>query len=128
MTTTLPVGPSLLIVVTGHPGTGKTTLSQAIARHFNLPCLNKDEVKERLADELGCETREGAKRLGRTTYTLLDYFIEVLMQGRGPFIVESNFPAQFYSEKLSRLTEQYHYHVFQILCKADPETLMAGSE
>jgi predicted kinase len=37
-----------MIIVTGAPGAGKTTLSKNLAGKFNLPVINKDEIKELL--------------------------------------------------------------------------------
>jgi shikimate kinase len=39
---------NLMIIVTGAPGAGKTTLSKNLAGKFNLPVINKDEIKELL--------------------------------------------------------------------------------
>jgi predicted kinase len=42
-----------LIVVSGAPATGKTTVARLIATKLDRPLLSLDTVKERLADELG---------------------------------------------------------------------------
>lgn len=41
------------VVVTGLPGSGKTTLAEPLAARLNLPLLAKDHIKELLADHLG---------------------------------------------------------------------------
>lgn len=41
------------MVVTGLPGSGKTTLAAPLAAALDLPLLAKDAIKEILADELG---------------------------------------------------------------------------
>lgn len=41
------------VVVTGLPGSGKTTLAGPIASCLNVPLIAKDHIKELLADHLG---------------------------------------------------------------------------
>jgi predicted kinase len=81
----------LLVVVTGPPATGKTTVATTLARELGLPLVAKDAIKERLYEEVGTGDREWSRRLGRATYALMfDWLAEELRCGR-PAIVESNF-------------------------------------
>ena len=36
----------LLIIVSGLPATGKTTISKELAKEFSLPSIGKDTIKE----------------------------------------------------------------------------------
>jgi predicted kinase len=55
----------IFVLVGGWPASGKSTLSIALARQLELPCLSKDEVKEALMDGLGApQTVEESRRLG----------------------------------------------------------------
>jgi adenylate kinase family enzyme len=40
----------LLLIVTGPPGVGKTTVAEALAPRLGLPLLAKDDLKETLHD------------------------------------------------------------------------------
>lgn len=114
----------VLLVITGYPGSGKTTLSRKLAERFHLPCFNKDDFKERLADVLGCEDSDESKRLGRATYAIMDYVTESVLRAGISFLVESNFSAPLHSERFARMVEQHGYYPLQILCKAEPEVLL----
>ncbi len=48
-----PAGAVTIILVTGVPASGKSTLSQLLADTVQLPILSKDVVKEALHDSLG---------------------------------------------------------------------------
>ncbi|MBV7274883.1 hypothetical protein JMF89_10490 [Clostridiaceae bacterium UIB06] len=64
-----------MIIVTGTSATGKTILSSKLANRFNLPLINKDEIKELLFDCLGIKDEEWAVRLGVTSFEL-SYLLE----------------------------------------------------
>ena len=54
------------VLVGGWPGSGKTTLSSALASELGVPHLSKDVVKEALMDALGAPPDvEASRRLGR---------------------------------------------------------------
>jgi predicted kinase len=54
------------VLVGGWPGSGKTTLSRALASDLGIPYLSKDAVKEALMDALGApSTVEQSRELGR---------------------------------------------------------------
>jgi predicted kinase len=60
-----------LVLVTGPPASGKTTLAQPLARQLGLPLLGKDAIKEALFDTLGTGDRAWSRRLGAASYAVL---------------------------------------------------------
>lgn len=113
----------LLIIVSGPPASGKSTLARQIARELGLPLLHKDGIKESLFDSLGWQDRAWSKRLGIATYRLLYYFVEVELAAGLSLVVESNFAAVATAE-FKRLQEKYPFRPFQVMCFADGKTLV----
>ena len=113
----------LVVIVTGLPGTGKTTLGIRIAKQFSLPFINKDGIKELLFDTLGWEDRAWSKKISQASYGLLYYFVEAQLAAGRSLVVESNFDSGRDSPQFLRLREKYPYVPFQVLCVTQGEVL-----
>lgn len=60
-----------VVLVTGIPGAGKTTVSRALSTTLTLPLLSKDAIKESLFDVLGVRDREWSLQLGAAANRVL---------------------------------------------------------
>src|SRR5579884_2907042 len=112
-----------LIIISGPPGTGKTTLGKRLAKELSLPFIHKDGIKELLFDKLGWSDRAWSKTLGIASYALLFYFLETQLSAGRSCIVESNFHADFDTERFLALKAQYDFEPLQICCMADGEVV-----
>ena len=112
-----------VIIVSGPPGSGKTTLAEKIADTFHLPMFNKDGIKELLFDTLGWSDREWSKRVGAATYAILYHVMERQLAAGASFIVESNFHAAQDTERFQALQEICRFTPFQVNCTADGDVL-----
>lgn len=117
------MGQSLMIIITGTSAAGKTVLSKNIANKFELPIINKDEIKELLFDNLGIKDEEWAVKLGMTSFELAYLFVEKLCQTGNTFIVEGNFENKYAAKIFSDIKSKYNYKVLQLYCHAKVEVL-----
>ena len=108
----------LLVVVTGAPGSGKTTVAQALAAELRLPLVAKDDLKEALFDALGTGDREWSRRLGRATYDVLFVVARRLLEAGASCVLESNFSN---AEPLCALPSA---RVVQVLCIAPHDVVL----
>lgn len=116
--------PPLLVIITGAPCTGKTTLGMRLATDFQLPFIYKDGIKEILFDRLGWKDKQWSKLLSLASFDLLYYFVESLLKSGESLIVEANFKIQVDTSKFLALKSQSEFVPFQILCRAEPEILL----
>jgi predicted kinase len=74
-----------VIVVSGAPGTGKSTIAAALAADLRWPLVGLDTIKEALADVLGLGDEDWSDRVGdaaaEVLFRLCGSFPEVIAEG-----------------------------------------------
>ena len=118
---TTPTDKALLVVVTGPPAAGKTTVARAIATELRLPMIAKDRIKEALFEGLGTGDLAWSQRLGVGTYLAMLALAEDSVAAGADLILEANFVCGGEVEtRLAALPARF----VQIHCSAPLEVLL----
>jgi predicted kinase len=136
----MDVRPAHLILITGMPGTGKSTLAGSLARHLGVPLICKDTIKEPLLDVIGAIDRAESRRLSDASFAVMFALARDCLRAGTDLILEGNFRAGEHESALSALVDDAnatdrHDHiasdtangvrVTQILCRAPEHVRIA---
>lgn len=113
-----------VIIITGYPGTGKTTLGKKISEKFGMPFISKDEIKEILFDSLGWSDVEWSIKLGAASYDLMFYFAKKIIGLGKPFILETFF-SEISEKEIIILEKKFNIYPIQVVCTAPAETIIS---
>jgi predicted kinase len=114
----------VVLVVTGPPGSGKTTVATALARELCVPYFSKDFFKESLFETLGWSDRAWSQRLGEASMALLFQTASAILRAGHSVVLESNFYARSDEPQLLALGVDFGCRFVQVVCTAPPEVLV----
>jgi predicted kinase len=111
-----------LMIITGFPATGKTTLAKKLSEHFSLPLVCVDELKEMMFDRIGnWEDMELFDSVSKASYDLMYYTIGLMLSIGRSCIIEAFLRAEMAEPRIAKLKEQYNCRIllFQFNCDAN---------
>ena len=112
-----------LLIITGRPGSGKTTLAQHLSEELHLPLLSRDEIKEGYARTYGL----GHDNLPPDTNLIVtELFFETIatwLEAGISLIVEAAFQHTIWDLHLTPLLSHCYAHL--VICRADEEEVGA---
>ena len=105
------------IVVSGAPGSGKTTVARALAHELNFPLFSKDTIKEAMMANRQVPDVETSKSIGKAAISSL----LALAADSGFGVLESVWRRSASLADLSRLPSP----IVEVFCRCDPEAAKA---
>ena len=114
-----------LIVITGLPATGKTTISNALAEFFKFPVLSKDSLKEMMFDICGYHDRDWSQKIGSISFSLMYELIALMMEKHRVLIVETDFSRpDLAGHQLSQILARHKGRALEIKLFCESSILM----
>ncbi len=113
-----------LVLISGPPGAGKTTLGTRLAQEVRLPFFHKDGLKELLFETLGWSDRQWSRQLGGASMAILWHILEQQLAAGYSLVAESNFSPQMDAPKLEALQQRFAFRVLEVYCTAAPAILL----
>ncbi len=115
--------PSVLLI-TGLPATGKTTLARRLASRYGLPLLGKDLIKEPLLDVLGARDAADSRALSDASFAVLFAMARELSVAGSHMLLEGNFRPGAHEPALRDVlpwieSAQAEDRFAQVLCRAE---------
>jgi predicted kinase len=112
-----------VIIVTGRPAAGKSTLAKWLSQELKIPLVSKDSIREELFDRLGWKDRKWAQDLGKASIDMMFYFAHAELGVGHSIIMDNSFYPPVSNPRFQSLKEEYDAESIQIICDSNRETL-----
>ena len=113
-----------VVVVTGPPAAGKTTVAEELAKRLRIPIISKDTLKETLYEQFGAAD-ELQEPIDRAALALLFSVVEAQLAAGVSVVAESNFDANSDVGPFHRLVGRSGARIIQIHCSGDTERIVS---
>ncbi|HEY5101725.1 MAG TPA: AAA family ATPase [Steroidobacteraceae bacterium] len=112
-----------LLLITGLPSTGKTTLARQLALRYRTIVIGKDLIKEPLLNVLGSASAGDSRKLSDASFSVLFALAGELLAAGMNFVLEGNFRPGEHEAMLADAAAGARFA--QVLCRIDEATRLA---
>jgi predicted kinase len=109
-----------IVVVTGRPGSGKTTLAHKLSQEIHCPALCRDEFKEGYVHTMGGDHASLGPDVNRTLYELFFESVQFVVKKNISVVIEAAFQHKLWEPKLNALA--VYARIIIVVCSVDPHT------
>jgi predicted kinase len=109
----------LLVVVSGPPGSGTTTLAHALARAIPCPAICRDEIKEGLVHAEGEYTPVPGDAMSHRTLDTFFGVVHFLVDAGVTLVAEASFQHRLWEPGLLPLLENARVRIVHCITEAD---------
>lgn len=117
-------GVATLIILTGLPGTGKSSILPLIASKCGVPYISKDDIKETIADTFGIGDRSLSIRYGEASFSILYRLVERNLAAGISIIAETYFHGIIAAENFKRIRSNQKCKLIQIVLTCEAKELL----
>lgn len=105
-----------LIIMRGYPGTGKSTIAQAIASTLHIPLIDRDVIRQVIANILGSHAE-----VGHIAYEMIFALAREQLQLGLSLVIDT--PLTYYRtyEQACQLAASCHVSMLVVHCQCAPE-------
>lgn len=112
-----------ILVFTGLPGTGKTTLSRAVADALGITLIAKDDIKEIMFDNIGWSDKAFSAKLARATFGIMEHITDQHLKNGVSIALESNYSPKLANKIFQNWQNKYSCNIVQIVCQTEVDVL-----
>jgi adenylate kinase len=105
------------VVVTGRPGSGKTTLAWKLGELLHVPVLSRDRIKEGYVRTFGVSQENLPADTNRKVTDLFFLAAQVFLEGDVSIVVEAAFQHNLWGEVIPRWSKLSRVYI--IICELD---------
>jgi len=109
-----------LLVVTGRPGSGKTTFARALGDEIFMPVIGRDQIKEGYVHTFGKKHTELGVEANKAASDIFFDTLRVLIESNVSLIAEAAFQHKIWSFMLEPFLDKAR--IYLLICRVDAKT------
>jgi 2-phosphoglycerate kinase len=105
------------IIVTGRPGSGKTTLAKKLGERLWIPVISRDEIKEGYVNTYGIKHDQLPDSSNRLVSDFFFHIVNLYLANNISVVIEAAFQHKIWEPRMSKIIELACTRI--VLCSAD---------